>query len=92
MLIACSPRVQMLRQSSKRQSLGQMLRSVAGKGTKSCDTDEGGCGRLRFVESWLRRPPPRVFLVQLAWQRANEAPEDIRDTLAALHEVGTETL
>ena len=44
---------------------------------------------VTFLQARLAHPAPRCFALQLAWQRPRVAPEDIRDTLAAVQEVNS---
>ena len=74
-------------QSGRLRTWGQVLHSVTLRGSKTCDTDAGGCGRYCPVQSFVYVPAPWCFVVRLAWERARESPEAIRGTLAAVQEV-----
>lgn len=66
---------------------GQALRGVEQQTLKSCDTDEGGCGRDQQVRAFLEGAPPSAFTLQLAWESHNESSENIRATMATIQEV-----
>lgn len=55
---------------------------------KSCNTDEGGCGRRGPMQQFLEGQQPRAFALQLVWESLQEAGQDIRDTLELIQEVG----
>ncbi len=74
-------------QSGRLRTWGQVLHSVTLQGSKTCDTDAGGCGRFCAVQSFVYVPAPWCFVVRLAWERVRETPEAIRGTLAAIQEV-----
>ena len=54
---------------------------------KSCNTDEGGCGRRGPMQQFLEGQQPRAFALQLVWESLQEAGQDIRDTLELIQEV-----
>ena len=54
---------------------------------KTCDTDEGGCGRLTPIQRFLEGEPPPVFTLQLAWESHAESTEAITEVLDAIQEV-----
>ncbi len=74
-------------QSGRLRTWGQVLHSVTLHGSKTCDTDAGGCGRFCPVQSFVYVPAPWCFVVRLAWERVRESPDAIRGTLAAIQEV-----
>lgn len=74
-------------QSGRLRTWGQVLHSVTLHGSKTCDTDAGGCGRFCPVQSFVYVPAPWAFVVRLAWERQREPPDAIRGTLAAIQEV-----
>ena len=45
-----------------------------------------GCGKANTVERYLAGTPPRVFSLQLAWERQDESPADIAATMDAISE------
>lgn len=66
---------------------GEALRGVERQTLKSCDTDEGGCGRDQAVLAFLEGTPPAAFTLQLAWESHAESSADIRATMATIQEV-----
>ncbi len=63
--------------------------SAVGGGTKTAQREVwlSGLQKVCVVQTRLAHAPPRFFVLQLAWQRLRESPQDIRDTLAAIQEV-----
>ena len=64
--------------------LGALLRELAAQDRKTCDRDEGGCGRLQSVTRTLHRCPG-VFAMQLAWG-GDEGGEEIAGCLSRVTE------
>ena len=46
----------------------------------------GGCGKRNAVFHYLHGQPPRVFTLQLAWERQDESGAAIAATLDAISE------
>jgi hypothetical protein len=65
-------------------SLGDRLRAINAASRNTCDKDVGGCGKLNQVTHLVDGDGPRVFTLELGWGTAQEAPEDIAATLAAI--------
>ncbi|KAK9804439.1 hypothetical protein WJX73_000629 [Symbiochloris irregularis] len=67
-------------------SLAALLRLTEQQHQKSCDKDIGGCGELQSPQHMLVGGAPRVFALQLAWERQQEAVQDINDTMSCIQE------
>lgn len=54
---------------------------------KSCNRDEGGCGRTGPMQQFVEGCQPRAFALQLVWESLQEAGQDIRHTIDLIYEV-----
>ena len=66
-----------------------VVQGIDAQDQKTCDTDEGGCGRLNHIQRFLEGVPPPVFTLQLAWECHAESTEAITEVLDAVQEVRT---